>query len=243
MPGDAVAALHGAVVDKRVLQGVQPAASAAQTLDGGHRGVVRLRRRHQARHHGLTIQPHRTGAALALGAALLCAGQAGIVAQGVEQRFARRAWQLARLAVDRASPRSRSNGAPTDPAGAGEQSPAARGGPASQRPRRRWPGGAARRKPVRRPWPDGRRQDHARRRSARRPGRPAARLRRPPRRSRSCPADTPRRAPRAPPTGATQPRAMRASATRSPSKASTMATLITEMACARRRPSLRKTPR
>ena len=43
--------------------------------------------------------------------------------------------------------------------------------------------------------------------------------------------------------GATQPSAMRASVTRGPSNSTTTATLITEIACALRKPSLRKMPR
>ena len=59
-----------------------------------------LRRGDQAGHDRLSIQPDRAGAALAFGAALLGAGQPGVLPQRVQQRFGVRARQGVRLAVD-----------------------------------------------------------------------------------------------------------------------------------------------
>ena len=62
--------------------------------------AVGLRRRNQARHHRLPVQPDRAGAALALGAALFRPRQPGILAQGVEQRLVARVGACDRRAVD-----------------------------------------------------------------------------------------------------------------------------------------------
>ena len=69
-------------------------------LDRRHFRVVRLWRRDEAGHHRLAVEPDCAGAALALGAALLCPGQARLVAQGIEERATGRGVQLEALAVD-----------------------------------------------------------------------------------------------------------------------------------------------
>src|SRR5205085_7423276 len=72
----------------------------AQTLDSLHRGAVSLNREHEARAHRLAVEDDRTGAAVADVAALLRAGEAGFVAQRIEQRAIALHGQLAALAVD-----------------------------------------------------------------------------------------------------------------------------------------------
>ncbi len=83
-PRNADAALHAALVDEGFLQRVQPA-FVEQALDGLHRGAVGLVGHHQARVDGLPVHEHGAGAALALAAAFLGAGEPQVVAQQVEQ--------------------------------------------------------------------------------------------------------------------------------------------------------------
>jgi|tagenome__1003787_1003787.scaffolds.fasta_scaffold20273636_2 hypothetical protein len=75
------------MADERLLHRMQ-AAGGRQPFDGGRLPILALGRERQARQHALAVEQHRTGAARALVAALLRAGQLELVAQRVEQRDA-----------------------------------------------------------------------------------------------------------------------------------------------------------
>src|SRR3954452_7016110 len=77
------------------------AAGGRQAFDGGHLAALALRCERQARQHALAVEQHRAGAARALVAAVLRAGQVELVAQCIEERDA---------AVETPPP-----GAPVDP--------------------------------------------------------------------------------------------------------------------------------
>ena len=72
-PRRAEAALHGARLHERLLDGMQPLA-VDQRLDRSDLAVVGLCREHQAGAHQLAVEPDRTGAALALFACILRPG-------------------------------------------------------------------------------------------------------------------------------------------------------------------------
>ena len=76
------------VLDEGALQRVQLVA-IGQSLDGADRLAVGLHGEHQAGAHGLVVDDHGAGAAHAVLAADMGAGLAAIVADGVDQRFAR----------------------------------------------------------------------------------------------------------------------------------------------------------
>src|SRR5581483_8041266 len=97
--GRAEAALHGAGVDERLLDGVELAA-VREPLHRRHLVPVRLRGEHEARADEHAVEQHRARAALALLARVLRARQAELLAQRKEQRLALPAVGLARLAVD-----------------------------------------------------------------------------------------------------------------------------------------------
>ena len=111
--GRAVAALHRARVDERLLQRMQrqdrlghvkPGASSRSRRQPFDRDDLAARGafgRHQAAHHGHAVQPDRAGAALAFGAAFLGAGQTGILAQRAQQGLAVSVPQRDRLPVQR----------------------------------------------------------------------------------------------------------------------------------------------
>ena len=101
--GDAVAALHRAVLDEGPLQRVQFRARCVRA-----RPSMVVRRAPCACAAGTrqditacAVEPDRAGAALALGAALLRAGQLGVLAQRVEQRLVAGVGPCDRRAVDR----------------------------------------------------------------------------------------------------------------------------------------------
>ena len=73
---------------------------ADKPLDGGDVAARRLQRQHQAGIDRRAVHQHRAGAAVAVAAAFLGAGQAEPVAQQVEQRVARVGEHAALLAVD-----------------------------------------------------------------------------------------------------------------------------------------------
>ena len=77
------------MVDERLLQRMQRAVRR-QALDGGDLGAVLHDRERQAGIDPPPVDQHRAGAALAVIAALLGAGQVEMVAQRVEQRRPRR---------------------------------------------------------------------------------------------------------------------------------------------------------
>ena len=88
MPGVQIAALQGVALCERRLQ-VGDLAAVASALDGLHRGAVALRRQHQAAAHDLAITRTRAGAADAMLAADMAAGQRQVLAQEIDQRLAR----------------------------------------------------------------------------------------------------------------------------------------------------------
>ena len=65
--------------------GAAPRRRFGEALDGAHVAAIDLADGHQAGVHHLAVEEHRAGAALALAAALLGAGQAEVLAQHVEQ--------------------------------------------------------------------------------------------------------------------------------------------------------------
>jgi hypothetical protein len=71
--------LHEAALQRRQVRRVPEA------LDGGHRAPAALPDGHQASAHRHAVEQHRARAALALGAALLGAGESEIEAEHIEQ--------------------------------------------------------------------------------------------------------------------------------------------------------------
>ena len=92
----AKAALAAVMFDHRRLHRMQPAIGAAQMLDRDDMAAMARGKEADAGVHRLIAQPavmqasdqHRAGAAVALGAAFLGAGQAAVQAQEVQQRIA-----------------------------------------------------------------------------------------------------------------------------------------------------------
>ena len=84
LAGGAVAALEAVVLEEGLLQRVQLVA-VGQALDGGDLGAVGGDREHQAGVDAAAVEQDGAGAALAVVAALLGAGQIEVLAQGVEQ--------------------------------------------------------------------------------------------------------------------------------------------------------------
>ena len=87
------------MVDEGLLQGMQRAV-LRQALDGGHLGAVLHDGERQAGIDPPAVDQHGAGAALAVIAALLGAGQVEMVAQGVKERRPRRHRELPFDAVD-----------------------------------------------------------------------------------------------------------------------------------------------
>ena len=85
----AIAALHAVGLAERVLQRRQLARPRRQALDGGDGVAVGLHREHQAGAHRRAVDQHRAGAADAVLAAGMRAGEQELVAQAVEQARAR----------------------------------------------------------------------------------------------------------------------------------------------------------
>ena len=83
-------------------RGVAPPVTlpSGEPLDRRYRRALGPLHRHQARSHRLAVLDDHTAAAVAVGAAVLDAGQAQIVAQHVHQVGLRRGAHLALLAVD-----------------------------------------------------------------------------------------------------------------------------------------------
>ena len=84
----AEAALQGIAPLERILQ-VGDGAGIGHALDGLDRGAVALHRKHEAAAHHGAVEQHRAGAAHALLAADMAAGQAEVIAQEIDQRLAR----------------------------------------------------------------------------------------------------------------------------------------------------------
>ena len=87
------------MLDERLLQRVQRAAGG-QAFDRGDRAALVLHRQRQARQDALAVDQHRAGAAGALVAALLGAGEMQVLAQQVEQRCPDIDRKVAGLSVD-----------------------------------------------------------------------------------------------------------------------------------------------
>jgi len=83
-------ALQGEVFQKNLLQRMACAILATQTFDGDDMGAIRLHREREARARGTTIHGNRAGAAHAVFAAQMRAGQMQMLAQKVRQRKANR---------------------------------------------------------------------------------------------------------------------------------------------------------
>jgi hypothetical protein len=98
LPRGTVAALEAVVLDERRLHRMQ-LVGRAHAFDGGDLGAVVHDREAQAGIDAAAVDQHRAGAALALVAALLGAGQVQVFAQRVEERGAGVERQLARLAI------------------------------------------------------------------------------------------------------------------------------------------------
>ncbi len=101
MPGGAEAALQAVGVAEGLLQRVELAVAAGQPLDGGELVAVGLDRQHQAGAHRLAVDEHRAGAADAVLAADVGAGEAELVAQEVGEQQPRLDLALVGPAVDR----------------------------------------------------------------------------------------------------------------------------------------------
>ena len=97
--GRAIAALQRVALLERRLQ-VGDFAGIRQALDGLDLGAVALHRQHQAAAHDLAVHPHGAGAADAVLAADMAAGERQILAQEIDQRLARLDALSDALAVD-----------------------------------------------------------------------------------------------------------------------------------------------
>ena len=98
LPGRAIAALVAVVLDEGRLHRMQ-VLRRAQAFDGGDLVALVHHRQRQAGIDAAPVDDHRAGAALAVVAALLGAGQVQVLAQRVEQRGARVEFQFAGLTV------------------------------------------------------------------------------------------------------------------------------------------------
>src|SRR5438034_10991735 len=79
----AIAALEGIMGEEGRLDRMKIASASAQAFDGGDRPALDLRGERQATENTLAIDMHGTGATLTLIAALLRAGKAHMLAQGI----------------------------------------------------------------------------------------------------------------------------------------------------------------
>src|SRR5437667_35776 len=98
-PRGAEAALQPVMLPERLLERVQPSV-AHQSLHGRDVGAVRLHGEHQAGARGLAVDEHGAGAADAVLATDVGAGEAEVLAQEVHEQLARLAAALAGRAVD-----------------------------------------------------------------------------------------------------------------------------------------------
>ena len=94
LPGRAVAALEGVVIDEGLLQRMQRAVFG-KPFDGGDLGAVLHDGEREAGIDAPSVDQDRAGAALAVVAAFLGAGEVEMVAQRIEQGRPRRDGQLA----------------------------------------------------------------------------------------------------------------------------------------------------
>src|SRR5262249_47242582 len=99
LTGRAIATLERVVVDERLLQGMQGAVPR-QTFDRGHAGAILHDGEREARHNTPAVEQHRAGAALAVVATLLRAGQIEVLAQCIEQGGPRRHLELLLDVID-----------------------------------------------------------------------------------------------------------------------------------------------
>ena len=89
LAGRAVAALEGVLVDEGLLHRMQLAVRSARPSMVVTGAALHRDRKRQAGEHAPAVDQHRAGAALAVVAALLRAGEAEVLAQRIEQRRAR----------------------------------------------------------------------------------------------------------------------------------------------------------
>ena len=87
-PRGAVAALEAVLLVERLLDGVHRPVRR-QAFNGRNLVAVRLDAEQRAGLHGLAVQQHRAGAAAGCVAADVCAGQAELLAQNVDEELAR----------------------------------------------------------------------------------------------------------------------------------------------------------
>src|SRR5437016_756901 len=97
----AIAALECVVVDEGLLHRMQRSIAGCEALDRADGAALRRRREHEAGDHPPPIEQNRAGAALAVVAALLGAGQPEVLAQRIEQCGARIERHAMLTAVDR----------------------------------------------------------------------------------------------------------------------------------------------
>src|SRR5471032_1510894 len=83
LPGRAIAALEPVMIDERLLQRVQTA-SFGQSFDRGDLPTLMLHGQGKARQDTFAVDQHRAGAARALVAALLGAGEVEMISQQVQ---------------------------------------------------------------------------------------------------------------------------------------------------------------
>jgi hypothetical protein len=100
LAGRAVAALEGVLFEEGGLHGMQRAIRPGKPLHGGDGAAVSLSGKRQAGQHALAVDMHGAGAALALVATLLGAGQVETITQGVEQRHTRLDLKVVVMSVD-----------------------------------------------------------------------------------------------------------------------------------------------
>src|ERR1700722_18263545 len=94
------AALQRMELAKRILQYAQPLRVGRQALDGGDLCAIGLHREKQAGKHPVAVQKNGAGAAHAVFAAGMRAGEIKRFTQEIDQRQTRRHGRAARLAVD-----------------------------------------------------------------------------------------------------------------------------------------------
>ena len=99
LPGRAIAALIAVVFDERGLHGMH-LVGRAQAFDGGDAIAFVHHRQREAGIDAPSARDHRAGAALAVIAALLGAGEMQVIAQRIEQRGARVELERVWFAVD-----------------------------------------------------------------------------------------------------------------------------------------------
>ncbi len=99
-PGDTESALHSELVDERLLDGVGYIRPGSDPLNGDDFCAFGLRRVYETAHHAAAVELHSAGTALTFSAPFFGAGEAGLIAQPVEQVCRRGAGCREPLAVE-----------------------------------------------------------------------------------------------------------------------------------------------